>query len=88
MNVLPALYDTTFNNKYLRDEDSIRMFDIIKNSLVYDTIWNYLNGGSFVYFLPTLIGSKSYDTASFYEKNHKAAETAIREFYDQTLERA
>lgn len=86
--VLPALYDVTFNNKYLRDEDSIQMFDIIKNSLVYDTIWNYLNGSNFVYFLSSLIGAKSYDTASFYEKNHLAAEKSIRDFYDEVLEKA
>lgn len=85
-NVLPVLYETTFNNKYLRDEESIAMFDIIKNSLVYDAAWNYQNGVGVTYFFSNLIGSASTDTASYYAKNHKAAEKMLRDFYDKTRE--
>lgn len=84
--VMPALYETTFNNKYLRDEDSVAMFDIIKNSLVYDPLWNYNASGNTVYFLSTLMGKRSTDTASYYAANHEAAEASLRDFFDTTLE--
>ena len=58
-HVLPALYETAFNYKYLRDEDSIAMFEIIKNSLVYDKLWNYAEGNNSVYFLSQLMGKAS-----------------------------
>lgn len=83
--VLPALYENTFNYKYLRDEDSIAMFDIIKNSLVYDKLWNYAEGNATVYFLSNLMGSGSTDLISFYQKNHKAAEKIMADFYDKVL---
>ena len=83
LNVLPALYDTTFNNKYLRDEDSIKMFDIIKNSLVYDPVWNYCPKGDIAYFLSNLLAKNSSDTVSFYASKHEAAEADLREFFDE-----
>ncbi len=85
MHVLPALYETTFNYKYLRDEDSIAMFDIIKNSLVYDKLWNYADGDASVYFLSNLMGKKSTDVVSFHAANHKAAETKMAKLYDAVL---
>ncbi|MGM9626288.1 MAG: hypothetical protein ACI3XM_11355 [Eubacteriales bacterium] len=85
-HVLPALYETTFNNKYLRDEDSIAMFDIIKNSLIYDPLWNYNTSNNIVYFLSTLMKNGSVDTASFYAANHESAELELRKFFDEALE--
>lgn len=83
--VLPALYETTFNYKYLRDEDSIAMFDIIKNSLIYDKLWNYAEGNQAVYFLSQLMGKQSTDVISFYQSCHSSAETAMAKFYDTVL---
>ena len=83
--VLPALYETTFEHKYLRDEDSIAMFDIIKNSLIYDKLWNYAEGNSAVYFLTALMGKKSTDLISYYESCHGAAEAAMAALYDSVL---
>lgn len=83
--VLPALYETTFNYKYLRDEDSIAMFDIIKNSLVYDKLWNYADGNSAVYFLTELMKQKSTDVVSFYQSCHQSAEATMANLYDTVL---
>lgn len=85
-HVLPALYETTFNSKYLRDEDSIAMFDIIKNSLIYDPLWNYNTSNNIVYFLSILMKDGSVDTASYYAKNHESAELELRKFFDEALE--
>ncbi len=84
--VMPALYETTFNNKYLRDEDSIAMFDIIKNSLVYDPLWNYHTSNGTVYFLQSLMSSKSTDIASYYASKHEQNELELRNFFDKTIE--
>lgn len=84
--VLPALYEVTFENKYLRDEDSYRMFTLIKDSLVYDALWNYAEGDQTVYFLSQLMSKKSTDLSSFYAANYLKTETKMREFYDLTEE--
>lgn len=86
-HVLPALYETTFNYKYLRDEDSIAMFDIIKNSLVYDKLWNYADGNSAVYFLTDLMKRHSTDVVSYYQSCHQAVEKQMANLYDIVLER-
>ena len=80
--VLPALYDTTCSYKYLRDEESVLMFDIIRASLVYDVIWNYTEGDDTAYFLSRLMGAQSTDTASFYASHHKAVEKKLSGFFD------
>lgn len=84
--VLPALYEVTFENKYLRDEDSYKMFNIIKDSLVYDTLWNYAEGDQMVYFLSQLMSKKSTDLSSFYAANYQKTENKMRDFYDLTTE--
>lgn len=85
-NVLPALYDVSFNNKYLRDDDSIKMFDIIKNSLIYDPIWNYNTSNNISFFLTILIDENSANTASYYAANHESAEEELRDFFDKVKE--
>ena len=67
--VMPALYETTFENKYLRDDDSYAMFNIIKSTLTYDILWNYTEGSGLCYFLSRLMQNGSADLASFYSKN-------------------
>lgn len=81
-DVIPALYEVTFENKYLRDDDSYAMFNIVKNSLVYDRLWNYAEGDSMVYFFTNLMKGKSTDLASFYAKNAGKTEASMRAFFD------
>jgi len=83
--VLPALYENTFNYKYLRDEDSIEMFNIIKNSLVYDKLWNYAEGHNAVYFITNLMNAKSTNLISYYKSNQKSAEKVMQKLYDDVL---
>jgi len=61
------------------------MFDIIKNSLVYDKLWNYAEGNSSVYFLSQLMGKASTDVISFYESTHTAVEKVMADLYDAVL---
>nr|MBQ4319968.1 extracellular solute-binding protein [Clostridia bacterium] len=85
MYVMPALYDETFNNKYLRDEDSVNMFEIIKDSLVYDKLYNYSEDTSISYFLRNLMQQKSTDLMSYYQANAAKIENQLIEFYDKVL---
>lgn len=84
-HVLPALYETAYNYKYLRDEDSIAMFDIIQDTLVYDVLWFYGEGDPCTYFMQKLMADGSTDVASFYQANHAATESRLAEFYDIVL---
>lgn len=42
--VTPAVYNSIFESKYLRDATSYEMYQIIRSSLVCDFNWNYGNG--------------------------------------------
>lgn len=66
-HILPAYYDLCLTRKYVRDDESSAMLDIIFKSSVYDqgAVYNF---GSFVNFLETKIQSNSIDFASAYAK--------------------
>ena len=77
MNIVyPAFYDNALKNRYVRDEDSIRMLEIITNSVVVDLgqspWWDIIRAP----WMDTL-KSKKNNFASAVEKNTKKANTAI-----------
>ena len=47
------------------------MLDIIFDSCVYDFGMNFSNQANFLYIVSDLIGQKSTDIASYYQKNIK-----------------
>ncbi len=64
--VVPAVYDSIFESKYLRDATSYEMWEAVRSSLVCDFNWNY-GGGNDVYklVLSLIRDSKSTDAASY-----------------------
>jgi len=81
--VRPAVYETSFSAKYLRDEQSYEMYNIIRDSGVYDFNWNFGSGNAFAQMMATLVRKGSPDMlASFYAKN----ETAVMEMLTEVLE--
>ena len=80
--VMPALYETTFENKYLRDDDSYAMFNIIKSSLTYDILWNYTEGSDLCYFFNKLMEKGSADLASFYSKYGEKTQKTLTDFFE------
>ena len=71
--VRPAVYETSFSEKYLRDNDSYEMYNIIRDSGVYDFNWNFGNGNAFSSVMASLVRNGTPDMlASFYAKNEKA----------------
>ncbi|MCL2815522.1 MAG: hypothetical protein FWD23_13050 [Oscillospiraceae bacterium] len=73
--VLPAYYEIALKNKYLQDEESIQMLDLINESKMLDFAWCYnVNyAGPYWFMRDLFIGGKtpSTDFASWYDKNEK-----------------
>ncbi len=76
-NVVPAVYETMFANKYLRDEESYDMFNITRAGLVYEPLWTYGEGAELVQALPIMMTQKKNDLASFYDTRKKSTERKI-----------
>ena len=74
--VRPAYYEISINGKFLRDEESIEMLDIILDSRVYELAmmfgWSGLGG-----VLEDMYRPKKRDFVSTYEKKKAAYEKAI-----------
>lgn len=79
--VRPAYYEISINGKFLRDEESIEMLDIILESRVFDlaTMFNWSGLGG---LLEGMYRSKNKDFVSTYEKNKTAYESAINKTID------
>ena len=71
-----AYYTINFENKNLRDEDSIEMTKIILNSRSYD-LGDMFNFGGLVNIFEKMAKSNSNTFASDYEKKATLAQTAI-----------
>ena len=83
--VMPAFYEKSLQVKYTRDDVSVQMLDIIKDTRVFDFGYysNYnANIGMASY---QMFNQKSYDFASFYEKNEPAAQKALDNYIDKIL---
>ncbi len=84
--VVPAVYEVTFANKYLRDEESYDMFNIIRKGIVYEFGWTYGEGNEMIYALERVMLQKSTDIASFYAKNHERFEKQFAKVIDGVRE--
>ncbi|NLE13491.1 MAG: extracellular solute-binding protein [Clostridiales bacterium] len=72
----PAYYETALERKYMRDEESREMLEIILDTRVYDLMSLYNWGGIYGIF-GNMVTSASTDFASKYAALQTAAETAI-----------
>ncbi|MFA6947676.1 MAG: hypothetical protein WCQ72_01705 [Eubacteriales bacterium] len=80
----PAYMDVALKGKYLRDNESESMIDLVLSNRSYDLAAIYDWGGVFAMF-SSMYSSKKSDMASRYEKLKIKAETAI-EKYITTIE--
>ncbi len=76
--VTPAYYEKTLVGKYIRDEESEEMLDIILSSHVYDLGWFY-QVGKYCDEVLYLWWYKREDFTSMYEKHLKVAEKNLTE---------
>lgn len=85
--VIPTYYDTVLQGKLARDDDAIKMMDLLFDTITYEIGGNYFGFsagfGDLFYALPRLaIEKKSSDFTSFYEKLEKGANKSIEKFYE------
>ena len=83
--VVPELYEVVYQNKYLRDEESEKMFELIRSSLVYDAMWNYGNGGDISYLIARTVGNKNTDVSSFIAANITKAQNELDKVYNDII---
>lgn len=78
--VIPAYYEVALKGKYIRDDESEKMLDIIFGTRVFDLgdICNF--GGFSIDFICISTGSRSEDIASFYAKYENAIQSDIDDF--------
>lgn len=89
--VIPAFYETALQGKYARDDESVMMLDIIKNSRVFDFGYFTFSGsvnslhriGCAGYYL---VKEDSQDLASYCAKYLPAAKAELNNFIDQIKE--
>ncbi|MBR4204414.1 MAG: hypothetical protein IKQ92_02960 [Clostridia bacterium] len=74
--VLPAYYDITLQGKYMRDNDSQEMLDIIFDSVIYD-IGRFYNWGSMYGTISNMWNGKQDTFASSFEKTSKIVNKAV-----------
>ena len=81
ISVIPAYYETTLQQKFSRDEETIDMVKIIRDTAYFDMgyIYNFSGSG---FISVSLISQKSMNLASYYERNERVIQKAI----DQLIE--
>jgi len=77
----PAYYDIALKGKYVRDEESAEMLDIILAQRAYD-LGMIFNWGSMFSTITGLSTSSNADFASAYAKREKATVSAIEKFVE------
>jgi len=73
--VKPAFYDILLGQKITRDEESMRMLDIVFNTSVYD-----LGVALSIYSITDVVVGGNGDFVSYYEKNQKTWTTHIDKY--------
>ena len=84
--VIPAYYDVLLAGKLARDEDSVKMLDILFDTITYEIGGNYFGfSAGFNDLFYTLgnyvVMNGNSDFASLYAKNEKSAQQTIDKFY-------
>lgn len=86
-NVMPTYYDVVLTSKYARDEDSVEMLDIIRESRIYD-IGYFYSPDDFPMAMSSigwqLCKTADHSFASYYAQNEAAGKAAldkINEYY-------
>ena len=86
-SVLPAYYDVTLQGKYTRDENSNKMLEIIRSSVIctFDMVYNYQLGGVST-FWGTLVSKGTSDFASYYASNKDKWDNAMTSLVNTLLD--
>ena len=86
--VTPAYFDTTLKDKYSRDEETLKVLDILRNGLEFQPVMIYYKsmGDMLHLFRYACYPQNTYDNmVSYYEKNVPKFEKAINKFNEYYL---
>ena len=83
----PAFYEKALSAKYVRDEYSFEMLNIILRSRIYDPLYFYNWGGSFRDSLTNMLTSNKKTLSSFYAKGSKALNKSLVKVYEKFVSR-
>ena len=83
----PAFYEKALSSKYVRDEYSFEMLNIILRSRIYDPLYFYNWGGSFRDSLTNMLTSNKKTLSSFYAKGSKALNKSLVKVYEKFVSR-
>jgi len=84
-NIIPLYYNVVLKSKYAQDEESIKMIDIILNSVVYDLGFSYNDIGLPGYDFNSWIRDKK-NYVSTIEKSETKMINALEKVYNKILE--
>jgi len=82
--LLPAYYDITLKTKFLRDDESSEMLDLIFSNRVYE-LGHIFNWGTAYNFFDSL-NRGSNNLSSWWEKNSEKIQTAMEKSMEKILE--
>ncbi|MBO5256268.1 MAG: extracellular solute-binding protein [Clostridia bacterium] len=77
--VIPDYYDVALGTKYVRDEQSREMLDLIFDGVVYDFGYIFDSWNGCTWTLPNLMTQKKTDLASYW----KGIEKKVNKFYEK-----
>ena len=83
-SVIPVLYEKALKLKFMRDDMSAKMLDIIRDGIYFnfDVIYSYNNGG-ISFAVSRIINDKNNNYASWYEKNEPVMKAAIADISEK-----
>ena len=82
-SIIPKYYEIALKDKYIRDESSSQVLDLIKDSLYLEFVDMYYSDLGFSdFFSGYVMGSPAGTFASSYEKNRNAWESKITKLYE------
>ncbi len=74
-NVMPAYYEVVLTTKYMRDQQSVKMLDIIFQNVAFDTGWLF---SDYISYLPqTILREEVWKNINTLESTIKSKEKAI-----------
>ena len=78
---MPVFYDTLLGNKYIRDDESSEMLDIMFDGIVFDYGWVYGGYNEISQGVRIMLEQKTTDAMSYYEKNTKKCQKIYDKMY-------
>jgi hypothetical protein len=81
--VFPAYFEISMKHKFLADEESIEILDLIYSRSILD--FGYVHNLPFYMILDTLLNTStpSRDFTSYYDRNFRAAERLLQSIEDK-----